>query len=95
MSGNSVKILHEAIGEKYRRRIRFEAESKIMKEIVGHVLGTRADFEDGHNFVDGTHSRPDPSDGLFVRLGWVGEGDGSVRGAQDGAELIELDHGDR
>ena len=62
VSGNSVKILHEAIGEKYRCGIRFEAESKIMEEIVGHVLGTRADFEDRHNFVDGTHGRPDPSD---------------------------------
>ena len=65
-----------------------------MEEIVSHVLGARADFEDGQNLVDGTHGHPDPSDGLFVRLGWVGEVDGDVGGAQDGAEFIELDHGD-
>ena len=66
-----------------------------MKEIVSHVLGARADFEDGDNFVDGTHGSPDPSDGLFVGLGRVSEIDGNVRSAEDGAEFIELDHRDR
>ena len=37
-----------------------------MKKIVGDVLSARANFEDGDNFVDGTHGHPDPSDGLFV-----------------------------
>ena len=66
-----------------------------MEEIVSHVLSARADFEDGHNFVDGTHGRPNPSDGLFVWLGWVGEIKGNVRCAEDSAEFIELDDGDR
>ena len=66
VGGNSVKILHEAVGEKYRRGIGFEAKCQVMKKIVGDVLSARANFEDGDNFVDGTHGHPDPSDGLFV-----------------------------
>ena len=93
VGGNSVKIIHEAVGEKYRRGIGFEAKCQVMKKIVGHVLSARADFENGHNFVDGTHGHPDPSNGLFVRLGRVGEIDGGVRSAEDGTEFIELDHG--
>ena len=65
-----------------------------MKKIVGQVLSARADFEDGDDFVDGTHGHPDPSDGLFVGLGRVSEIDGNVRSAEDGAEFIELDDGD-
>ena len=94
VGGNSVEIIHEAVREKYRCGIRFEAEGKIMEEIVGHVLSARADFENGHNFVDGTHGGPDPSDGLFMRLGQVSEIDGDVGSAEDGAEFIELDDGD-
>ena len=95
MGGNSVEIFHEAVGEKDRRGIGFETEGKIMKEIVSQVLGAWADFEDGHNFVDGTHGSPNPSDGLCVGLGRVSEIDGEVRGAENSAEFIELDHRDR
>ena len=65
-----------------------------MKKIVGHILGARADFEDRDDFVDGASGDPDPSDGLFVGLGWVSEIDGNVRSAENGAEFIELDDGD-
>ena len=63
-----------------------------MEEIVGHVLSAWADFEDRHDFVDGTHGRPDPGDGLFVGLGRVGEIDGDVGGAEDGTEFIGIVH---
>ena len=94
VSGNSVEILHEAVGEKYRCGIGFEAKCQVMKKIVGHVLGAWADLEDRDDFVDGTHGDPDPSDGLFMRLGGVCEVDGDVGSAEDGAEFIELDDGD-
>ena len=70
MGGNSVKIFHEAVGEKNGCGIGFETEGKIMKEIVGQVLGARADFEDGDNFVDGqVATQTQVMDCLW---GWVG-----------------------
>ena len=92
MGGNSVKIFHEAVGEKNGCGIGFETEGKIMKEIVGQVLGARADFEDGDNFVDGqVATQTQVMDCLW---GWVSEIDGEVRGAENSAEFIELDDGD-
>ena len=94
MGSNGVKIIHEAIREKHWGGIGSEAESKIVEEIMGHILGAGADFEDGQNLVDGTHGSPDPGDGLFVRGRRGSEIDRGVWGTEDGAEFIELDHWD-
>ena len=65
MGGDSVEVEHQAIGEKERGSIGFEAEGKFVKDRMGHVLGARTDLQNGDNFVDGAHGGPDPSDGLF------------------------------
>lgn len=51
MGSNSVKIIHEAVGEKHRGGVGFETERKIVEEIMGHILGAGANFEDGQNLV--------------------------------------------
>ena len=66
-----------------------------MENGVGHVLGARADMQDGHDFGDGAHGGPNPSNSLVedARRFW-----GAKRGvgrAQNGPEFIELQNRQR
>ena len=57
---------------------------------MGHVLRARADVQDGHDFGDGAHGGPDPSNSLVEDARrFVGSKRGIGR-TQNGPEFIKL-----
>ena len=62
---------------------------------MGQILGARADVQDRHDFGDGTHGGPNPSNSLVEHARRLWEAKRGVGCPQNGPEFIELQNRQR